>query len=336
MLLREDGVIVYAGRLLNPPPSDDEWEPPPSVQEAAGDETVRSRRAAGAAAGKAVRAEKVALERAVLQQQIRRLEALKRSILADLGSATDFRRFQAQSIIRSIDAEIARTNQALAADAQQAYRTAAQLGGTQVDETLYAAKFETFTSAAIDSNLVDAASENTIDLLSEAMLRFRNRIAPMIRRLTTAGANFGDEWVKLAASIEKTGLDDAAYRAERIVRTEMSRTFNSAADARAAELAERMPFMRKIWIRTQDSRTRPTHVDAGARYARGQGIPIPDKFQIGDATMRYPVDPLAEPAGKIAARETIMCRCNQAVDFDAASLRQETQKRVSLALGRAG
>jgi hypothetical protein len=93
-----------------------------------------------------------------------------------------------------------------------------------------------------------------------------------------------------------------------------------------------MPFLRKIWIAAKDARTRETHVIAAATYARGQGIPIREKFAVGGATLRFPIDPLTEPAGRIAAKETINCRCNAAVDVDVAALAAFTQQRVSLAL----
>jgi hypothetical protein len=107
-------------------------------------------------------------------------------------------------------------------------------------------------------------------------------------------------------------------------------------------------MLRKGWRSTKDGRTRLGHVEAGAIYARGQGIPVSQKFTVnvyderdkskapkllGKAQLLFPIDPQTEPAGRLAAGATIMCRCNAFVDFDRAALAAFNRQRVSMALG---
>lgn len=95
--------------------------------------------------------------------------------------------------------------------------------------------------------------------------------------------------------------------AERIVRTQMSRVFAKSADARAKALAEELKAvgldkgakgLRRQWIATLDSRTRPDHL-----AAHGQTVGVDEPFVVGGERMDYPGDPSA------SAGNVISCRC---------------------------
>ncbi|MDQ0376502.1 phage minor head protein [Amycolatopsis thermophila] len=90
-----------------------------------------------------------------------------------------------------------------------------------------------------------------------------------------------------------------APEAERIARTETTGAFNyaqaRALDAAETELGERL---RRMWIATQDNRTRPTH-----RRAHRQIVESGEPFRVGGFPLRYPGDPLGP------ADEVINCRC---------------------------
>lgn len=311
-----------------PPISDDEWLPPTLIREARDEATRRRSRAHRAAQD--VRQDRRRLEKDALAQLTTQLGRLKREIQQALIGASDFRRFQAEGLLRAIDEILAKANRDLARGAFEDYRRAFALGAEHVDRALQGAQILVHTPATLDLTLVMQAFANTADLVSEPMQVFRNRIAMQIRRLTAAGASFADEMLALARDLDQAGFSAVEYRAERILRTELGRTFNAATFDRLQRLAEQMPFLRKIWIATNDGRTRPTHVDAGQRYVRGRGIPIAERFRVGRARLRFPIDPLAEPAGRIAAGETIMCRCNGAVDFDLDALRQTPPQRSTV------
>lgn len=321
------------GRLINPPINDDEWLPLEAVHEADADSIRRRNRAF--VASREIRTDRNREEREAIARLLTRLRVLRRELRAVLVSAaTDFRKSQASTLIGEVDELIQQAERDIATSARRSYQRAFDLGASHADDPIRAAQLIVTTSPRVDPVLVEVAFENTVDLLSEHMRQFRNRIAVQVRRLATIGSSFPDQMANLARELDANGIANAEFSAERILRTELSRVFNSATFERLNDLASRMPFLRKIWIRTADHRTRPTHVSAGGTYARGKGIPIPMRFSVGKATLRFPVDPLAEPSGRASAEETIMCRCNSAVDFELNELRASTAARVSIAMGR--
>jgi len=296
---------------------------------------VSKRRNAAWAAGGEVRSDYRDAEANATALLVARLEQLKREMTVALVGASDFRRFQLNALLADVDRLLQSARADLEQIARQAYSQGAALGTAHAEQPIEAAGFKVTLPSGLDPVLVTHAFENTADLLTETMQQFRSRVTTNVRRIAVSGDSFASGMLELSRDIGLAGLDNAAYRAERIVRTELGRTFNGATFARLLELAERVPALRKIWIRTRDSRTRDTHADAGNRYARGKGIAIAEYFTVGPVLMRFPIDPLAEPPGKQAARETIMCRCNAATDFDPVQLAAETAERVRLAVGGA-
>ena len=90
------------------------------------------------------------------------------------------------------------------------------------------------------------------------------------------------------------------YRAERILRTELNRLYNIAHHSK--ELQSPIPDLRKRWIATGDSRTRPAHLRAHQRYAL-EPIPVNQPFIVDGEALMYPMDPSGSP------ENTINCRC---------------------------
>lgn len=315
---------------VNPPVTDE----PEDVLEAKDQKpptTAAGRRSFAERAALEVRRERIRAERQMLKTLLERLARTKREIQRTLlAGATDFRRFVASSLLSEIDQILAETREDLSRLGQLDYQRALSLGSEQVDAASRAAALRVHLAPALDTRLVTAAYENTVDLLSDAMTQFRSRIAVAVRRLASSGDNFGDALVKLSRTIGREGWDMAEYRAERILRTELSRTFNSATHGRLVALAEKSAGVRKIWIATKDDRTRETHTEAAARYHRGAGIPVDERFLVGRTKLRFPVDPLAE--GPDAASQVIMCRCNMAMALDLTALAADTTARVRLAM----
>ncbi len=98
------------------------------------------------------------------------------------------------------------------------------------------------------------------------------------------------------------------YRRENIARTETMKAANGGTFElfKAWEVVEL-----KEWLSTNDDRTRPTHVRAGAQYSEGGNpgpIPLDEPFVIGGQQMMYPLD------GSLGAhvREIAQCRCAMA------------------------
>lgn len=288
-------------------------------------------------------------ERVHLSTLLRNFQTLKKSLENRLlVGVTDFRRMNIQALLADVDRMIADAEAALQKVTAAEIMASAERGRAAVDQPVRAAGVVITPSLpGVDADLVDAAFGNTVDLLTPPMKQFGADVKGGLRRVALAGDNRFEEIQKLRDKISGQGFDNAQYRAERIIRTEVGRVFNQAQYERMVELSKTFPFLRKGWRSTKDLRTRLGHREAGQVYARGQGIPVADLFKVnvyderpgkggkktGTATMRFPLDPNAQPAGQVAASATIMCRCNGFVDFSPAELGAYNRQRVNLALG---
>ena len=326
------------------------WSDDPFLLEAVSDPVVRRAQRAAAAAREILR-DKNGLERATVQQLLTRLQTLRTSLLArvmgEAGGVTDFRRFTAAALIADVDDLIAGSTQALGQIAERSIERSADLGEQHADQPIRAAQLTIRPGMpGLDRRVITAAFDNTADLLTPPMQQFRGAIVQGIRRVATAGDNRMTEINRLRDQIAGAGFNGAAFKAERIIRTEVNRVFSMANYERMVGLSKDFPFLRKGWRASRDNRVRQGHREAHQTYARGQGIPIEDRFQIkvynerpgkapvlqGTAQLRFPVDPDAQPEGKLAAGATIMCRCGSFVDFDIAEFGKFSQAKISTAL----
>jgi len=89
-------------------------------------------------------------------------------------------------------------------------------------------------------------------------------------------------------------------RATVVARTETIGALNAGRTDSFAAIADALPAdeFQQQWLATLDTRVRPTH-----RRADGQRIAVGDRFQVGQASLRFPGDPLGPPG------EVIQCRC---------------------------
>src|SRR3546814_9351006 len=83
-------------------------------------------------------------------------------------------------------------------------------------------------------------------------------------------------------------------RAQRSARTESTGAYNAAGLAALADEGEAS----KVWIATEDSRTRPSHADADRQVQ-----PLTAPFEVGASALLIPGDPTGPP------HETVNCRC---------------------------
>jgi Phage Mu protein F like protein len=95
--------------------------------------------------------------------------------------------------------------------------------------------------------------------------------------------------------MRKAGYERSRYFAERIARTELIGAVNASSLA-AVTAGTNIPY--KLWMATNDQRTRRTH-----READGQTVPIDAAFSVGGHRLEYPGDPSGP------GEEVIMCRC---------------------------
>lgn len=117
------------------------------------------------------------------------------------------------------------------------------------------------------------------------------------------GINLGEGIPQLAARVDEalsaTGTDLWENRATVVARTESIGALNAARmDAFRVVAEDEGGVFEKVWISTQDSRTRETH-----READGQRVPLEAPFKVGGFPLMFPGDPTGPP------QETIQCRC---------------------------
>lgn len=184
------------------------------------------------------------------------------------------------------------------------------LWAAQVAEELLPLLDDTWRSGAQGVALaVGAVSPDAPDVLSvgaqEWLAGASNRLVRVgdqaweeARSQLLEGFQAGESVPELAKRVRGV-VTDVSARARTIARTEVIGASNagSLAEAYARGLET------KTWLNTHDARTRPTHVRAGE-----QTVPLDDRFQVGDALLRFPGDPLG-PAG-----EVINCRCTVLFD----------------------
>lgn len=291
------------------------------------------------------------LENASAQQLMKRLDTLQQALRQRLTQQiTDFRRFNLQQLLADVDRLMAEVRAQIERDQAGNFGKAGALGTDAAVKPIEAIRIRPDLGTGLDPQIITATFGNAVDLLSVPMQQFATEVKAALRRTVLAGDSKMEELQRLQRSIAGQGFDSAQYRAERIMRTEMGRVFNQATYAKLEGLGQQFPFLKKGWRATPGARTRIGHAEAGRTYARGQGIPIAQRFvirvfdernkkapkQIGVAQLRFPIDPETTPAGRIAAAATILCRCNAFVDIDVVAYAAYTQKRIgALNLGAA-
>jgi len=119
-----------------------------------------------------------------------------------------------------------------------------------------------------------------------------------IRSVIDAGVTAGESVNTIAANIRKVS-QQTPYRAALIARTEThnAATYGSLQTARQAE-QEFGVTLQKVWLATNDDRTRQSHIDAD-----GQAVGLDQMFNVDGVYMDRPGDDSAPPD------QTINCRC---------------------------
>lgn len=139
----------------------------------------------------------------------------------------------------------------------------------------------------------------------------RNRLArvpeevfALVAHEVAVGVNLGEGIPELRDRIDSvlstTGSDRWPNRATVIARTETIGALNAGRAEAFRAVSEEFPEqqLERIWLATDDTRTRDTHQEAdGQRVALGQS------FNVGGFELAFPGDPSGPP------QEVIQCRC---------------------------
>lgn len=142
-----------------------------------------------------------------------------------------------------------------------------------------------------------------------------------IRLELTEGVSQGESVPELAKRLDSLYLDQIIpNRSTVVVRTEVVSSSNYGSNEAAAQSGL---ALKKVWLATDDSRTRKTHADAD-----GQEVDMDQPFEVGGEQMMYPGD----SSLGATADELCQCRCTQfyrrATGQDVTSDTSEEEKRI--------
>lgn len=198
-------------------------------------------------------------------------------------------------------------------DAQMLQSWAA--GKQAVTGPLEAAFEGSLPAPVIGTDLLEVMRATTAQLVQDVSDVIKTEISAKVR-LGAAGVlrpfEVEQEIVKVLRTTRKKGeRQNLAARAERIVRTELNRTWQVANNEAIKEIRDTVPGVKKQWITTQDGRQRPGH-----QLLHEQILPMNQLFKYTDPItkrairLRYPLDPLGLP------ESTILCRCQLVIFKD--------------------
>jgi hypothetical protein len=143
-----------------------------------------------------------------------------------------------------------------------------------------------------------------LNTVGNRLVRLPDEVYALIVAEVERGIREGDGIDEVAANINilltATGSERWPNRARTVARTETMGAVNAgvfrAAQLDAEERGDPAPF--KVWLATDDARTRPTH-----RAADQQRTLLSEPFRVGTAQLLFPGDPRGP------AQEVINCRC---------------------------
>jgi len=186
-----------------------------------------------------------------------------------------------------------------------------RLGEASVDATMEAGGYLNLAARGAEQRdvflpllpeeLLRAASRITAELVAGVTEQARRRIVSQIVLAVLGDKNPYDAMKEITdiRGIKADPVKGVAYNAERIVRTEMTRAFNMAAQLRQEQWAERVPEMKKEWVSALvPGRTRDWHAEA-----HGQVVPVDEPFIVMGEELMHPGDPAGSGAN------TINCLC---------------------------
>jgi Phage Mu protein F like protein len=152
--------------------------------------------------------------------------------------------------------------------------------------------------------VTDAETAAFLNEVGNRLVRIPDEVYARLVREIESGIALGESNPDIATRVRTlltaTGSELWPNRAITVARTETMAAVNGGAYTGAIRDAEARGDVApmKVWLATEDTRTRPTHEEADQ-----QRTLLTSPFIVGGAQLRYPGDPRAP------ANEVIMCRC---------------------------
>lgn len=140
--------------------------------------------------------------------------------------------------------------------------------------------------------------------VTNRLVRVPDEVFDLVAHQVATGVNLGEGIPELRARIDSvlstTATPRWPNRATVIARTEAIGALNAGRAEAFRAAAEEDPDqpLERIWLATDDSRTRDTH-----RLADGQRVALGQPFMVGGFELAFPGDPSGPP------QEVIQCRC---------------------------
>ncbi len=240
----------------------------------------------------------------ILRTETAVIEQLRqaRAAIVELLTAqpSDFQQWRLPQLLAQIDAALTGATGGAATAVDAGLRAAWQAGEDFIDKPLAEAGINVemqlpVLDATVLQQLRQFAALRLKDVGTEASTAIGRQLG-----LVTIGGQSPHDAIK---AVQAQLGDATARRATTIVRTEVSRAFAIASDARLAQAATRVPGLQKQWRRSGKIHSRWTHdLMDGQVVDAGKPFKVPS-LEGGFDMMQFPHDPAA-PAGQV-----INCGC---------------------------
>jgi len=221
----------------------------------------------------------------------------QKTILSDMSGVTAWRAGYLKKLKSLVDTEVKRINKLLDELATGNQSAAWELGQEMVKNSFKKIKID-IPFKMIPEKLLLALKADTHQLIQDITDEMRDRIRVALNQAAIGGVSPAESAgvIKGVLGIgEEAGV---AGRAEKIVRTELGRTFSVAEQATMDQAGEALPGLKKEWQTAADERVRADHI-----AANGQVVPYDEPFLVGGEKLMFPRDPAGSP------ENVINCRC---------------------------
>lgn len=260
---------------------------------------------------------------------VRTLRDTRARIVARLAEGgTEFDAARAQSMIRSIDAEVAQLRaQMQTVMGRSLVRALTQGAADMAAQARTVLGDDLGISGTIDRTLVQFAQQNTQSLVQQIGDRARSDLRSIMLRSATGSSTTQDVAREIGDVLRGEGRDPGTFgrladQVERVHRTETSRLYEGASEATETKVAQRSRYqMQKRWIAQGGSRQRSNHW-----AMNGVTIPVGEHFNLNaGASSRMSYEEAQRTGATLGlkcsgphdsvlpAREVVNCRCTRAL-----------------------
>lgn len=250
-----------------------------------------------------------ALQRSTITRVAAELEAARRTILAELqASLSDSRRVTRQRLLVEVERQLDAWSRAAGETGSAAAKVAWQRGMELVRAPLGAAGLGAGIGAKINPRALASIQNVLTGKISGASADAIRRIDSILLQ-TLVGTTAQSDAITQISEV----LGSPRRRAQTILFTELGRAHAMASHAAMLEAAEKIPGLRKRWLRSGKKHPRRSHF-----RAHNQMVLAAEPFDIAGVKLMHPRDPNGP------ADHTINCGCMAVPVVDGSTLGAST------------